>query len=166
MSPEIYVEAYSGYKANERPRRFTLDEETFEIAIVEGQWRSQDATFFKVQTSDGKHYLLRYNQHQDQWMLQSDFDGSELFSRPRIELITVEIKAIREAESRIAACERCRPEESELLFDWILGDVLDKYGAFEFVLSEPAKCPNCRSEISEKTLVQPRGGNEVESVAF
>ena len=38
---------------------------------------------------------------------------------PSIELITVEAKAIREAESQIAACEGCRPEASELLFDSI-----------------------------------------------
>jgi hypothetical protein len=29
MSVPIYVEAYSGYKANERPRQFTLDEEIY-----------------------------------------------------------------------------------------------------------------------------------------
>jgi hypothetical protein len=80
-------------------------------------------------------------------------------------VITVEPKAIRDAESRITACKRCRPEESELLFDSILAEVLDKHGkhgAFEFVLVEPANCPNCRGEISEKTLIQPQGGIEVE----
>jgi hypothetical protein len=45
MSLEIYVDAYSGYKANERPRQFVLDEDIFEIEAVEQQWRSR-ATFF------------------------------------------------------------------------------------------------------------------------
>jgi len=67
-------------------------------------------------------------------------------------------KAIRDAESRIVGCERCRPETSELLFDSILADALDKHGAFEFVLADPAKCPNCRGEIMEKTLVEPQIG--------
>ena len=45
----------------------------------------------------------------------------------------------------------------------ILADVLGKHRAFEFVLSEPARCPNCRGDISEKTQVEPQGGIEVES---
>ncbi len=40
MSLPIYVDAYAGYKANERPRQFTLDEDVFEIESVEDQWRS------------------------------------------------------------------------------------------------------------------------------
>jgi len=59
-------------------------------------------------------------------------------SRPSIELITVEAKAICEAESQIAACEGCRPERSKIPFDWILADVVDKHGALEFVLGEDA----------------------------
>ena len=147
MSLEVFVDAYAGYKATERPRQFVLDEDIFEIDAVENQWRSPEAKYFKVRTAGGKHYLLRYEEGQDQWMLQSDFDGVELLTRPSIELVTIEPKAIRNAESRIAACERCRPEASELLFDSILADVLDKHSAFEFVLAEPAKCPNCRDVI-------------------
>jgi hypothetical protein len=66
MSIPIYVDAYSGYKASERPRQFSLDEDNFEIESVESQWRSPDAEYFKVRTRDGKHYLLRYEERQDQ----------------------------------------------------------------------------------------------------
>jgi hypothetical protein len=55
MSLEIDVDAYSGYKANERPRQFCLDEDVFEIQAVEEHWRSPEAAFFKVRTTDGKH---------------------------------------------------------------------------------------------------------------
>jgi hypothetical protein len=164
MSLPIYVDAYSGYKANERPRQFVLDEDNVEIEAVEEQWRSPDGEYFKIRTTGGKRYLLRYEVGQDQWTLQTDFGGAELFTRPSIELITVEAKAIREAESQIAACERCRPERSEIPFDWILADILDKHGGFGFALAEPAKCPNCRSEVSEKTLVTPEGGIEIENM--
>ena len=34
----IHVDAYSGYKASERPRQFTLDEEIYEIAAVLDPW--------------------------------------------------------------------------------------------------------------------------------
>jgi hypothetical protein len=34
MSLPIQVDAYSGYKANERPCQFVLDDEIYEIAAV------------------------------------------------------------------------------------------------------------------------------------
>jgi hypothetical protein len=75
MSLPIYVEAYSGYKANERPRQFTLDEEIYRIAAVLDQWYQPYATYFKVQTVERKTYLLRYDEETDEWTLQSSFDG-------------------------------------------------------------------------------------------
>ena len=87
MSLEIYVDSYSGYKANERPRQFSLDEDTFEVESVQEQWRSPDAAYFVVRTTTGKHYLLRHDETKDQWTLQSDFDGAEFLTRPSIELV-------------------------------------------------------------------------------
>ena len=54
MSRPIYVKAYSGYKPNERPSQFTLDEEIYDIAAVLDQWYEAAATYFKVQTTEGK----------------------------------------------------------------------------------------------------------------
>ncbi len=54
-------------------------------------------------------------------MLESELDGVELLARPNIELVTVGPQAIREAELRIAGCERCRPE-ADHLFDSIQGN--------------------------------------------
>src|SRR5262245_36448216 len=136
MSLPIQVEAYSGYKANERPTSFVLDEETYEIASIEDRWQDPEAEYFKVRTTDGKLYLLRYDQRADEWTLQSGFDGDELLARPSIELISVDAKAIREAESRIAGCEQCHADEADLPFDWILAEVLNKRGPFEFVMAE------------------------------
>jgi hypothetical protein len=87
MSLKIDVDAYSGYKANEHPRQFELDEDIFEIEAVESRWRSPEAEYFKVRTITGKHYLLRHDETKDQWTLQSDFDGAELLTRPSIELV-------------------------------------------------------------------------------
>jgi hypothetical protein len=158
MSLPIYVDAYSGYKANERPLRFHLDEEVHEIALIEDRWQDPNAEYFKVRSTEGKRYLLRYDQSADQWTLQSGFDGDELLARPTIELIPVGVETIREAEARISGCEKCRGDEAHLPFDWILKDVLGKPGPVEFVISESAACPNCRAPISEKTLVEPVGG--------
>ena len=89
----------------------------------------------------------------------------ELLSRPGIEFVSVEPATIRTAELKIAGCERCRNDKSDIPFNLVIADVLEKHGAFDFILSESGRCPNCRAELSEKTLVEPQGGIEVE-VAF
>jgi hypothetical protein len=77
MSVLVHVETYSGYKANERPLRFHLDEDIYEIAAVEDRWQDPHAEYFKVRTTDGKRYLLRYDEQADEWTLQSGLDGRD-----------------------------------------------------------------------------------------
>jgi len=84
MSLPIHVDAYSGYKPNERPRHFVLDEQIYEIADVLDQWYEPSAMYFRVQSTEGKTYLLRYDEHSDEWTLQSGFDGDELLLRPSL----------------------------------------------------------------------------------
>jgi len=78
MSLRIYVDAYSGHKANERPRQFTFGERSYEIGAVLDQWYEPTATYFKVQSTEGKTYLLRYDEQTGEWALQPGFDGTEL----------------------------------------------------------------------------------------
>ena len=136
MSLPIRVDAYSGYKANERPRQFTLDEEIYEIAAVLDQWYQPCAKYFKVRSTEGKTYLLRYDEQADEWTLQSGFDGNELLARPSIELVTVTVdSAIAEkAEQQIDSCEHCHLADAEIPFDWLLAEVTGRRGAVEFVL--------------------------------
>ena len=115
MSLPIHVEAYSGYKANERQISFSLNPTIGE-------------------------------------------------NGPCIEFLSVEPATIRTAESKTAGCERCRNDESDIPFNFVIADVLGRHGAFEFILSEQGHCPNCRGELSERTLVEPQGGIEVEIV--
>src|SRR5438093_2885229 len=96
----IHIDSYSGFKANERPQQFVLDEDVYEIAAVLDQWYEPSAMYFKVQSTAGKLYLLRYDEHQDEWTLQSGFDGDELLPRPGIELISVDASSIRQAEAQ------------------------------------------------------------------
>ena len=153
MSLRIYVGACSGFKANERPSQFVLDEEIYEIAAVLDQWYEPSATYFKVQSTEGKTYLLRYDEQSDEWTLQSGFDGDELLMRPSIHLITVDSLTAQKAEQQVESCEHCHPHDAEIPFDWILSKVIERHGAVEFVLSEPVHCPNCKHPITEKTLV-------------
>lgn len=67
MADRIEVETYSGYRADERPLRFTLDSESHEIAEVESRWRSPDAACFRVRTREGRRCLLRHDPRSDTW---------------------------------------------------------------------------------------------------
>jgi hypothetical protein len=119
MSLLIQVDAYSGYKANERPRQFTLDEEIYEIAAVLDQWYQPYATYFKVQSNERKIYLLRYDEEADEWTLQSGFDGDELLARPSIELVAVDRATAVKAEQEIESCEHCHPAHAETALRYI-----------------------------------------------
>jgi hypothetical protein len=93
MSLPVYVEAYSGYRANERPLSFSVDIATgengvtgvYDIDSIEDRWYDPNGEYFKVRTVEGKRYILRYSQRENQWTLQSGFDGAELLARPGIE---------------------------------------------------------------------------------
>ena len=61
---------------------------------------------------------------------------------------------VREAESKIEGCEHCHPDDSELPFDWVLERVIGKSGMVDFMMVETARCPNCKREIGEQTLVE------------
>jgi len=120
MSIPVYVDAYSGYKGKERPRQFTLDEVMYQIAAVLDQWYEPSATYFKVQSTERKIYLLRYDEEADDWTLQSGFDGDELLARPSIELGTVDSAIAKKAEQQIESCQHCHPDDAEIPFDWLL----------------------------------------------
>ena len=156
MSIPIYVDPYSGYKVNERPRQFVLDEVVYEIAAVLDQWYEPSATYFKVQSTEKKIYLLRYDEEIDEWTLQSGFDGEEPLARPSSELVTVDSTIVKTVEQQIESCEHCHPGDAKIPFDWLLAEVTGRRSAVEFVLTEPARCPNCKHEITEKTLVEPK----------
>jgi hypothetical protein len=153
-----HTQATEPIRANERPREFVLDEEIYEIAAVLDQWYEPSATYFKVQSTEGKTYLLRYDEEADEWTLQSGFDGEELLARPSIELVTVDPVAALQAQQQIESCEHCHPDDADIPFDWLLAEVTGKRGAYEFVLAEPVRCPTCKHDIAEKTLVAPKDG--------
>ena len=75
MSHAIHVDAYSGYRSNERPQRFALEDNTYEITTVQDRWYEPDAEYFKVLTTEGKAYVLRYDQEQDEWTLVNSEAG-------------------------------------------------------------------------------------------
>jgi hypothetical protein len=84
--------------------------------------------------------------------------GSDFFdpSPEEQQVVLVSTETVREAAELIEFWERCI-SDAEIPFDWILDRVTGNRGSeTDYVLEMPAKCPKCRREIFEKTLVDPR----------
>ena len=69
----VKVECYSGYRVNERPVAFTINEcdytRSFQIREVIDRWFGETADYFKVIADDDNIYLLKYDGRQDVWDL-------------------------------------------------------------------------------------------------
>jgi len=71
-------------------------------------------------------------------------------------IVLVDEAGVRQAQRLIDSCEQCNPEGAEIPFDNILDRVTSSDPSVtDYVLEQPAKCPNCKREILEKTLVEP-----------
>ena len=72
----IRVQAYSGYQADESPRRFLWNDQWIEVDGVEDRWYQADrdpewpmADYFKVLGDDGRRYLIKHDRESDEWYL-------------------------------------------------------------------------------------------------
>ena len=72
----VEVECYAGYRADERPVRVRLGEESLEVSEVEDRWYSPGETFFRVRVANGDRYVLRHVEAQDTWSLQGFRSGA------------------------------------------------------------------------------------------
>jgi len=74
MSLILEVQCYAGYKADERPLRFTpqaKESRTYEVKEVLDQWYGVGYRCFKVLADDGGVYILRHHEQEDIWILDS-----------------------------------------------------------------------------------------------
>jgi hypothetical protein len=70
----VRVECYSGHKVNERPLAFTYQGRRWEVADIIDRWYEGglDASrpgvnYFKVRTTEGRAFILRYLSLFDAW---------------------------------------------------------------------------------------------------
>lgn len=71
-------------------------------------------------------------------------------------IVLIDAATLRKAERLIESCEHCNREGAEIPFDSILDRNTNSDPSVpDYILEIPAKCPNCRREILEKTLVEP-----------
>jgi hypothetical protein len=74
MPMALHVECYAGYKADEHPVRFQSRQKgsrMFEVVEVLDQWYGVGYHCFKVHADDGNVYILRHNEKDDEWSLDS-----------------------------------------------------------------------------------------------
>jgi hypothetical protein len=78
----------------------------------------------------------------------------------------IETVTLRDAERLIESCEACNSESAQIPFDYILDQVTGSDPSVtDYILQEPAKCPHCRREVLEKTLIEP-GAREAAHLYF
>ena len=75
---------------------------------------------------------------------------------PAADQLLVSAAILRKGERLIESCEHCNPDSAEIPFDNILDRVTGSDPSItDYILEQPAQCPNCRRGVLEKTLVEP-----------
>jgi hypothetical protein len=71
-------------------------------------------------------------------------------------VVLIDTARLRQAERLIESCEICNPDQAEIPFDQLLDRLIGSDPSVtDYILETPAKCPNCRRDILEKTLIEP-----------
>ncbi|HNT56568.1 MAG TPA: hypothetical protein PKL99_01705 [Syntrophales bacterium] len=70
----VFVECYSGYKVNERPRAFVFRGKRRIVADILDRWYEGGTgpgrpplDYFKIRTEEGEDYILCYHSLFDRW---------------------------------------------------------------------------------------------------
>lgn len=69
LPKKVDVNAYSGYKANERPLSFAIGGKKLDVQEIIDRWYGVENDYFKVLASDGRIYLLEWQRLSDVWLL-------------------------------------------------------------------------------------------------
>lgn len=66
---KIRVECYSGYRAEETPRRIWLGQRKIEVQEILDRWLAPDHRYFKIRGDDDAVYILRHDTESWEWEL-------------------------------------------------------------------------------------------------
>ncbi|MGA1842534.1 MAG: hypothetical protein ACMUIU_18120 [bacterium] len=67
---KIKVECYSGFKADERPLSFMIDDRRLYVEKIIDKWRTPEFDCFKLLADDGETYLLKHDPINDEWAIE------------------------------------------------------------------------------------------------
>lgn len=66
---KITVECYAGYRGEQEPRAFTLNERRFEVRELLDRWQAPTHRYFKIRVDDGRVFILRHDETSGEWDL-------------------------------------------------------------------------------------------------
>ncbi len=69
MNISVRVECYAGYRDEETPRCFHINDRRVAVAEVVDRWLAPEHRYFKVCDTDGDLYILRHDVAGDRWEL-------------------------------------------------------------------------------------------------
>lgn len=67
MRMPAQVECHSGYRAAERPLRFSLAGREYRVEKVLDRWYGPDEAGWRVRADDGRLYVLRHGEPDGEW---------------------------------------------------------------------------------------------------
>jgi len=70
LPQKIEVVTYSGYKANEKPIYFNLENRRLNVQDIIDRWYGPEDDYFKIFADDGNVYILKWHRTLDQWFIQ------------------------------------------------------------------------------------------------
>ncbi|MBW1722379.1 MAG: hypothetical protein JRH13_08295 [Deltaproteobacteria bacterium] len=74
LPKKIKVMAYSGYKANERPLYFFLDEKRITVKEVIDRWYGPECDYYKVLADNETVYMIKWHRTLGVWLLVKIFE--------------------------------------------------------------------------------------------
>ena len=63
------VECHSGFTYADKPVALTWESQRLEIVAITAQWRSPEARYFRVRTSNGQEFELAYREAENDWQI-------------------------------------------------------------------------------------------------
>lgn len=65
----IQVDCHAGYRGEQEPRAFHLDERRLEVVEIVDRWIEPGRRWFKCRAGDGNTYILRHDEASGEWQL-------------------------------------------------------------------------------------------------
>jgi hypothetical protein len=79
---QVCVETHTDHRGHELPCRLHFDARTIDIVEIVDRWYGEDYCYFKVKTSAGDTYILRFDEDSAEWGLTM-FQSAQPHDVPR-----------------------------------------------------------------------------------
>ncbi len=74
---EVRVECYAGWRGDERPVAFWLDDRRVGVQSILETWSTENGTYFRITTDDRAQQVLCRDDRRDRWDLVESLSSRE-----------------------------------------------------------------------------------------